>query len=109
MLRSELEWLDEQLEQVFAPNFEEDEDYALPFRWSGARSRTVVLLSEAAIDAFPRLVLGMQRVLAHAKNDWILYLQSDEAEPEFIVWLYPQKIMTTEQYADVIRELIKPQ
>lgn len=108
MLRSELEWLDEKLEEVFPPDFTEAEDYTLPFHWAGARSRTVVLSSEGTIEAFPRLALGMQQVLAHAKNDWILHLQSDEAEPEFIVWLYPQKIVTTPQYADAVRELIKP-
>jgi hypothetical protein len=59
LLTSELEWLDRQLEQVFAVDFKKDEDYSIPCKWAGARSRTVVLLSERTVEAFPHLVLGL--------------------------------------------------
>ena len=68
MLSSELDWLDSKIEEVLSADFEADEDYTIPFRWGGARSRTVVLLSDAAIKAFPDLVLGVQGVLASAKR-----------------------------------------
>ena len=111
LLSSELSWLDERLEEVLKVDFEEDEDYALPFRWAGARSRTVMLLSERAIEAFPRLALGLQEVLSNARHDWILYFQSDCFEMEngeFIVWLYPDKIVTTPEYVETVRRLITP-
>jgi len=106
LLSSELEWLDAQIDDVLSVDFEEDEDYTIPFQWGGARSRTVVLLSEEAIEAFPRLVLGIQKVLSTAKKDWIIYFQSDG--DAFIVWVYPDKIMVTKEYAESVRTLIKP-
>ena len=106
LLSSELEWLDEQLEAVFAPDFEPDVDYTIPFRWGGARSRTVVLLSEPAIAAFPRLVLAIQEVLCHCLRDWIIYFQSDDVDPYFVMWLYADKMVTTDEYAAIVTELI---
>ncbi|MGJ8654906.1 MAG: leucine-rich repeat domain-containing protein [Akkermansiaceae bacterium] len=106
LLTSELEWLDERIEDVLSIDFEEGEDYTIPFQWGGARSRTVVLLSEEAVDAFPRLVLGIQKVLSTAKKDWIIYFQSED--DDFIVWIYPDKIMVTKEYEKKVRKLIKP-
>jgi hypothetical protein len=90
-------------------DFEKDDDYSIPFRWLGARSRTVVLLSDQAVEAFPRLVLQIQKVLAHANKDWIIYFQSDEVEVEqvFVVWIYPDRIMVTKKYEKTVRKLIK--
>lgn len=68
-----------------------------------------MLLSDGAITSFRRLALGLQEVLCHTRYDWILYFQSDcyDAEDcDFIVWLYPDKIVTTPQYAETIRRLI---
>ena len=106
LLSSELEWLDEKIEAVFAVDFAEDEDYTIPFNWGGGRSRTVVLLSERALEAFSKLVLGIQNVLCHSNKDWIIYLQSDGGD--FTVWVYPQKLMLTEEYEGRVRQLIKP-
>gem|GEM_PF-5477223 len=81
--------------------------YAIPSRWGGARSRTVVLNSDRAVKAFPQLVLGFQKVLSQAKEDWIIYFQSDDAKIKFIVWIYPDKIMVTKEYEAAVRRLIK--
>jgi len=43
----------------------------------------------------------------YSSKDWIIYFQSDEVDIDFIVWVYPQKIMVTEEYADTVRNLIK--
>ncbi|MDB4459053.1 hypothetical protein N9059_00605 [bacterium] len=107
MLGSELDWLDEQLNKLFAENFEEDEDYSVPYLSPRSRSRTVMLYSEKAINAFPEIVIGMQKILSYSKEDWILYFQSDVSGPDFIVWVYPDKIMVTEEYADIVRKLIE--
>lgn len=106
LLSSERGWLEEKIDEVFAVDFKEDEDYQIPFQWGGARSRTVVLHSEEAIEAFPRLVLGLQEVLSNAKNDWIIYFQS--LDEEFVVWVYPDKILVTPEFEPKVRELIQP-
>jgi hypothetical protein len=106
LLSSELCWLDKQLEQMFASAFTEHDDYAIPSNWCGGRSRTVVLYSESAVKVFPNLVLGMQKILSHAKPDWIIYFQSDGVEPDFIAWIYPDRIMVTEEHAEIVRRLI---
>jgi hypothetical protein len=107
LLSSELQWLDTQLDNLFASAFRADEDFVIPFQWNGARSRTVVLLSNAAANAFPKVVLGIQNILSNAKEDWIIYLQSDDVEPDFVVWVYPDKIMVTHEYEDAVRMLIE--
>lgn len=106
LLESELEWLDGQLEDLFKATLRPDHDYALPFKWNGARSRTIVLYSDKSLSSFSKLVLDIQNVLSNAKQDWIIYLQSDGVEPEFIVWVYPNKIMVTHEHAEVVRKLI---
>lgn len=106
LLTSELAWLDERLGNVFAFGLEKDADFSLPFRWGGARSRSVVLLSDRAVELFRSIVLGMQEILCHAKNNWILHLQSDGTETEILAWVYPNRIVTTEEYAAPLRRLI---
>jgi len=105
LLESELEWLENQIEDVLSKDLKQDEDYMIPFQWGEARSRTVVILSEKAVAAFPRLVLSVQKVLSSARNDWIIYFQSED--DTFIVWIYPNKIMVTEEYAPNVRKLIE--
>jgi hypothetical protein len=88
---------------VFSVDFREDEDYSIPAFCARSRSRTVVLLSERAVEAFSRLVLGIQDVLCRARRDWIIYFQHEEGE--FTVWVYAFKIVVTEEHADRVREL----
>ena len=109
LLSSELDWLDAQLETVFSANLRADDDYTIPFDWNGARSRTVVLYSDASVNAFPTIVLGIQDILSKAKQDWIIYLQTDDVEPEFVVWVYPDKIVVTHEYVENVRALVDPQ
>ncbi len=105
LLSSERGWLEAKIDEVFSVDFKEDEDYEIPFQWGGARSRTVVLHSEEAVKAFPRLVLGLQEVLSKAKNDWIIYFQS--LDEYFVVWVYPDKILVTPEYEPKVRKLIQ--
>ena len=105
LLASEMEWLQDRIEASLAPRFKDGEDYDIPFQWGGARSKTVVLLSEKAIRAFPQVVTGIQKALTHARNDWIIYFQSDG--PEFIVWVYPDKIVTTREFEENVKNLLQ--
>ncbi|WP_146502967.1 hypothetical protein [Rubinisphaera italica] len=109
LLSSELDWLDGQLEKLFATDFRANDDYTIPFKWNGARSRTVVLYSDESVAAFPKLVLGIQDVLSNAKQDWIIYLQTDDVQPEFAVWVYPDKVVVTHEYAGTVRSLVDSQ
>jgi Leucine-rich repeat (LRR) protein len=107
MLKSELQWLDQQIDEFLAGDLAKYLDYEIPCQWGGARSRPVFLFSDEAAGAFPQLVLGIQKILSRAKMDWIIFSQSvDEAEPKFIVWIYPNKIMVAQEYADTVRQLI---
>jgi hypothetical protein len=106
LLTSELAWLDGRLREVFAFGLEKEADFSLPFRWGGARSRSVIVMSDRAVEFFRSIVLGMQEVLCHAKNNWILYLQSDGTETEILAWIYPSRIVTTEEFAGTLRRLI---
>ena len=107
LLSSELDWLDDELEKVFAADFRSDDDYVIPFKWKIARSRTIVLYSDKALASFPKIVLGIQNVLCNAKHDWIIYLHTDDVHPEFVIWVYPDRIMVTHEYADSVRMLIE--
>ena len=62
--------------------------------------------------------LAVQRILCETRNDWIVWFQSclDEGpdadeKPEnledFIVWIYPDKIVATEPNAEIVRKLIE--
>jgi hypothetical protein len=105
LINSERGWIEGEIEAEFSPPLEAQKDYTIPFQWAGARSMTVVLQSERAMKQFPKLVLAMQRVLSHAKHDWIIYFQS--VDEEFIVWVYPEKIMVTENFAAWVKRAVK--
>jgi hypothetical protein len=108
LLASELDWLDKQLSEVLSVDYVADEDYSIPHPWSGARSRTIVLLSDRAVEAFSVLVLGLQKVLAYVEKDWILYLQTDGTETEFTVWVYPEQIVVSREHENTVRDLLQP-
>jgi Leucine-rich repeat (LRR) protein len=103
LLASELAWLDNKLDAFFSVDFSEGKDYTIPSQFANARSRTVVLLSERAVEAFSQLALGIQEILCHVKRDWIVYFQHEEGE--FTVWVYAHKIVVTEEHAERVREL----
>ncbi len=103
-----MKWLEGRIGEFLEVDFEKNEDYSLLNRGRIARSTTVVLLSDRAVEAFPRLVLGIQKVLCHATKDWIIYFQSDDVKEEFVVWIYPDKVMVTKEHEKLVRKLIKP-
>lgn len=110
LLSSELDWLDDKLEHFLSQDLLDGDDYEIPFKWPGARSRTVVIYSKKSAKKLPYIVTGIQQILSHAKNDWIIYFQSDyeleEGEPDFTVWIYPDKIQTTAEHAPILEKLL---
>ncbi len=118
MLASERGWLIGKIREALAPHLEEDTDFHLPHTGGRQRTERVILYTAKACETFRELSLAIQRVLCECKNDWIIWTQaclgegpSDEEIPEdlqdFIVWLYPTKIMVTAADAETVRNLIE--
>lgn len=106
LLASERDWVMGRVQEVLETDFTEDDDFYIPYQWAGGRSATVMLMSEQAVESFRTLVLGIQEVLATCRYDWIIYFQSDCCEENFIVWIYPDKLVLTEEYEARVNELI---
>jgi hypothetical protein len=108
MLDSEHAWMERRCTEFLSTDFSESTDFAFHCRSTAARSFTLVLHSDAATAALPRIVTGLQNILATARNDWIVYLQSDDQPEErtYVSWLYPTKVQTTSKYAWALRRLL---
>jgi len=63
-------------------------------------------------------MLTVQQIICQTRNDWIIWFQSCVTEgpafedlPEdfrdFIVWIYPNKIVATKEHAEVVSRLIE--
>jgi hypothetical protein len=120
MLSSERYWLLRELQDALSPKFEQGEsaDFFLPLTPGRHRTERVILYSLAAYESFRDIVLAVQRILCQTRNDWIIWFQSCVTEgpdaeelPEdfqdFIVWIYPNKIMATKDNAAVVSRLIE--
>lgn len=119
MFKSEREWLVGELRSTLKVNFKEDidGDFLLPGTTGFRRSERLALYSVRAYESFREIVTAVQHVLCEARNDWIIYFQSllyegpdfeelPEGTRDFTVWIYPDKIMATEDNAAVVREMI---
>jgi hypothetical protein len=118
MLDSERRWLLEQISEALEGKFEKDRDFHLPYTSGFRRSERLVIYSIAAYESFRDIVLAVQKLLCRTRNDWIIYCQSllDEGPLEdeipdgtqdFIVWIYPDKIVATAENAKVVQKLIE--
>lgn len=121
LIESELEWLDDRISSALSSgegrflwwgglDLEVDEDYSLPFRWAGGRSRTLMLHSRKALKSFASLVGAIQDVLALARHDWIIYLQTDIEIPQsngITAWIYPDRVQTTAEYESEARKRMR--
>ncbi|HEY1174006.1 MAG TPA: leucine-rich repeat domain-containing protein [Verrucomicrobiae bacterium] len=118
LIESERAWLERRLTKILAAKWEKTKDWNFPYTGGLRRSHTLHLSSVKAYQAAPQIVAAIQKELATARNDWIIYLQVElwgsdadrpvHATPDFIAWIYPDKIVTTENYAETIRKLFKP-
>jgi hypothetical protein len=117
MLGSERSWLVEEIREALSTRFEDDKDFHLPYTSGFQRTERVVIYSVEAYESFREVVATIQRILCETNNEWIIWCQSllgespeeqeipDDAE-DFIVWIYPQKIMVAEEHAGVVRKLM---
>ena len=121
MFRSEQIWLQRELiESVEAAGFKEGEqsDFFLTnMTRSFARSEGIAIYTLRGYESFREIVTAIQQVLCEIKTDWIVYLQSlvyegpdiDELPEEledFIVWVYPDKIVATEENTAIVRQIL---
>ena len=81
------------------------------------RSEGLVLYSLRAYGSVREIVTAVQQILCEARNDWIVYFQTllgegpdfeelPETAQDFIVWIYPDKIVATKDNAAIVSELI---
>ncbi|MEK7949230.1 leucine-rich repeat domain-containing protein [Luteolibacter soli] len=105
LLGSELDWLDRKIKAELEKWLEEDDDYYFPYQWQECRWRDLQLMSEASLGALSHVVEDIQRVLSHSKNDWIIYLQSDEGDLN--LWVYPEKVVVAEEHAKIAKERLE--
>jgi len=123
MFQSERDWLVGELQNTLEVNFKEDEgehddgDFLLPGTSGLRRSERLVLNSLRAYESVGEIITAVQQILCETRNDWIIYFQSllsegpdTEELPEdvqdFIVWIYPDRIMATKDNAAIVRDLI---
>jgi hypothetical protein len=116
---SEREWLENELRSTLEVNLREeiDADFFLPATTGFRRSETLVLYSLRAYQSCREIITAVQQVLCESRDDWIIYFQGlasegpdfeelpDDAR-DFTVWIYPDKIMATEENAVAIREVM---
>jgi hypothetical protein len=120
MLGSERHWLLRQIEEALSARFEHGDsaDFFLPLTTGRQRTERVILYSHAAYESFRDIVLAVQQILCQTRNDWIIWFQScvtegpdADALPEnfedFIVWIYPNKIVAARENAQVVSRLIE--
>ena len=120
MFREEREWVCNEIRTALKAHFPEygEDELLLPGKSGLRRSETLVAYSIRAYESFRAIVTTIQSVLCATRNDWIIYFQSlleeglDAGEVpagirDFIVWVYPDKIMATKECAATIEKLIQ--
>ncbi|MGV3755459.1 MAG: leucine-rich repeat domain-containing protein [Verrucomicrobiota bacterium] len=117
LIESERAWLERRLTKILATKWEKTQDWDFPYTGGLRRSHTLHLSSLKTYQAAPQIVGAIQKELASARNDWIIYLQVElwgsdadrpiHTAPDFIAWIYPDKIVTIEKHEEALRKLFK--
>src|SRR5205823_13902169 len=114
---SEREWLVEEIREALSVKFEDDKHFHLPYTGGFKRTERLIIYSVEAYESFRDIVTTVQRILCDTRNDWIIWCQSllwespEEQEipdgmEDFILWIYPDRIIATEGNAAIVRKLI---
>ncbi|MGV3757075.1 MAG: leucine-rich repeat domain-containing protein [Verrucomicrobiota bacterium] len=106
MMGSERDWLLSRLEKALGEKLKNQKDFNFPVNNGMFRSSTLSLLSSKAIRELGWMVETIQKELCQTKNDWIIYCGTDDGD--FAVWIYPDRLVTTEADAKVIGKILKP-
>ncbi len=106
MMWSERDWLLSRLEKALGVKLKNGEDFNFPVNNGMFRSITLSLLSRKGCRELGWVVETIQKELCQAKNDWIIYCGTDDGD--FDLWIYPDRLVTTEDDAKVIGKILKP-
>jgi len=118
MLDSEREWLLAEIKDALGVKFEDEKEFELPYTSGFRRSERLIIYGVDAYESFREIVTLVQEILCQTRNDWIIWCQSllrespEEQEipaemEDFVVWIYPDKIVATEENGAVVRKLIE--
>jgi hypothetical protein len=118
MFLSERLWLIRQLSEALRVDFQEDLDFQLPHNSGFRRSERLIVYSLEAYERLRDVVSKVQEILCDLRHDWIIWCQSllweapeeqdiPEGIEDFIIWIYPDKIVTTTEHAPTVRKLIE--
>jgi hypothetical protein len=110
LLESEKLWLLSQIENALEVDWTKEQDFVIPSQSPQARSHTVCLMSSAAAASLRSIATAIQRVLCEARNEFIIYLQTDHCEkdaPEYVVWVYRDRILATDETSSTITALLR--
>lgn len=116
MVLAEQEWLQNRIRASLSIDLTDEEDFCLPIERIGfRRSHTLMLYSLKAYTCFREIVHRVQTALGEARNDWIIYCQSELSEgteeppawaKDFVVWIYPSEIWVTKEHEAIVRRLL---
>ena len=116
MVGAEQCWVHDRIRSALAIDLAEDQDFVLPARPNGfRRSERLLISSLKAYTSFREIVCRVQTVLGEAKNDWVIFCQSElsegQEEPpawakDFVVWIYPSEIWVTAEHEATVRRLL---
>lgn len=106
MMWSERDWLLSRLEKALGEKLKNQKDFNFPVNNGMFRSSTLSLLSSKATREFGWVVETIQKELCLTKNDWIIYCGTDDGD--YDMWIYPDRLVTTEKDAKVIGKTLKP-
>ena len=118
MFNNERGWLVEQLSEALSVGFEDNIDFELPSLGGLRRSERIVIYSMQAYESFRDIATRAQRVLCDMKNRWIIWCQSllweapeeqqiPEGTEDFIVWIYPDRIVVAKEHARTVRKVLE--
>jgi hypothetical protein len=109
LLSSEKYWLAGKVESALSVDWIPEEDFDTPCSSPHARSFSFSMYNVEMIQQLRAVVDVIQRALAEARNDFIVYLMSDyfgDEVPFFMAWIYREKVVVTPEYESTVRKLL---
>ena len=120
MFESERRWLqDEMIDSIeaFDVKHGDNKDFFVPGYGGFARSEGLVIFSLRTYELVREIMTTIQHILCESRNDWIIFFQGLASEgpaseeltedaQDFTVWIYPDKIVATEENAAILHQLL---
>jgi Leucine-rich repeat (LRR) protein len=107
LFESEKSWLLSEINEALEVDWTEGEDFTIPWQSPRARSHTVVLSSPEAAASLRAIAGAIQRVLCSARNEFIIYLQTDLDGGMPTIWVYRNRILVASKDEEAVMALLK--